>query len=85
MDTNLDGAVGEGDDEWDILSSFGAVLSKDAVFYLATDSVAAPLIDYIECDEAVGGRRQLSDTESSASEGASADAAHRLLAGDGSR
>ena len=85
MDTNLDGAVGEGDYEWNDLSFFGAILSKDAVFYLATDSVAAPLIDYIECDEAVGGRRQLSDTESAASEGASADVGYPLLAGDGGR
>jgi len=45
------------------MSIFGVILSKDAVFYLATDSVIAPLIEYIECDEVVGGRRQLSAEE----------------------
>ena len=45
------------------MSIFGVILSKDAVFYLATDSVIAPLIEYIECDEVVGGRRQLTAEE----------------------
>ena len=34
----------------------GAILSKDAVFYLATDARIAPLIEFAECDEVVGGR-----------------------------
>ena len=34
----------------------GAILSKDAVFYLATDARVAPLIEFAECDEVVGGR-----------------------------
>ena len=33
---------------------FEAILSKDAVFYLATDSLVAPLVEAIECDEVVG-------------------------------
>ena len=45
------------------MSFFGTILSKDAVFYLATDALIAPLIDFIECDEVVGGRRQLSAEE----------------------
>jgi hypothetical protein len=39
------------------LGFFEAILSKDAVFYLATDSEVAPLITAIECDEVFGGRR----------------------------
>jgi hypothetical protein len=34
----------------------GAILSKDAVFYLATDARVAPLIEFAECDEVAGGR-----------------------------
>ena len=34
----------------------GAILSKDAVFYLATDARVAPLIEFAECNEVVGGR-----------------------------
>ena len=33
---------------------FEAILSKDAVFFLATDSIVAPLITAIECDEVFG-------------------------------
>ena len=33
---------------------FEAILSKDAVLYLATDSLVAPLIEAIECDEVFG-------------------------------
>jgi hypothetical protein len=57
MDTNGDGQVGgPGDDVFEDEALFGAVLSKDAVFYLATDSTVAPLISYIECDEPSGNR-----------------------------
>lgn len=38
------------------MTFFEAILSKDAVFYLATDSLVAPLIEAIECDEIFGGR-----------------------------
>ena len=61
LDTNEDGVVGPGDDEYEMMPFFGAILSKDAVFYLATDAAAAPLIEYVECDEVVGGRRQLAE------------------------
>ena len=54
MDTNGDGKVGDGDDQFASKNFFGAVLSKDAVFYLATDQTVAPLLKYIECDEPVG-------------------------------
>ena len=56
MDTNGDGKVGKGDDAFATKNFFGAVLSKDAVFYLATDQTVAPLLKYIECDEPVGNR-----------------------------
>lgn len=56
MDTNGDGKVGEGDDAFEGEAVFGAVLSKDAVFYLATDETTAPLVTYIECDEPHGNR-----------------------------
>ena len=56
MDTNEDGSVGEGDDQWNSGPMFGAIISKDALFYLATDSTIGPLIEYAECDEVVGGR-----------------------------
>ena len=48
--------VDQSDDIHD-MGFFEAILSKDAVFYLATDSVVAPLITAIECDEVFGGRR----------------------------
>ena len=35
----------------------GAILSKDAVFYLATDPLTAPILKALECDEVIGGRR----------------------------
>ena len=56
------------------MSQFGVILSKDAVFYLATDSVIAPLIEYIECDEVIGGRRR----ELEADEAAEKDAMYLL-------
>lgn len=56
MDTNGDGKIGEGDDAFNGEAVFGAVLSKDAVFYLASDQTTAPLITYIECDEPTGNR-----------------------------
>lgn len=40
------------------MSMFGAILSKDAVFFLTTDPVTAPLVEYVECDEVIGGRRR---------------------------
>lgn len=57
LDTNLDGKLDEGDMTFDDLTFFEAILSKDAVFYLATDPLTAPILKALECDEVIGGRR----------------------------
>lgn len=55
MDTNGDGEVGDGDDLWSG-GMFGAIASKDAVYFMVTNSVTAPLVSFAECDEVMGGR-----------------------------
>jgi len=55
LDTNGDGKVGAGDDLWHS-GMFGCILSKDALYYLVTNNVTAPLVKFAECDEAIGGR-----------------------------
>jgi hypothetical protein len=54
LDTNQDGSVGNGDDLWHG-GMFGAIFSKDAVYFAVTNAVTAPLVKYMECDEIVGG------------------------------
>lgn len=49
LDTNHDGKVGNGDDLWHG-KLFGAVMSKDAVYFMVTNNVTAPLVQYAECD-----------------------------------
>lgn len=57
LDTNLDGTIDDGDMAFPDLTFFEAILSKDAVFYLATDPLTAPILKDLECDEVFGGRR----------------------------
>jgi hypothetical protein len=45
---------GRSDDIWSS-SQFGALLSKDAVVWLATDPKMSKLVRYIECDQVIGG------------------------------
>jgi hypothetical protein len=59
LDTNLDGKVDDGDMLFSDLTFFEAILSKDAIFYLATDPLTAPILKTLECDEVFGGRRQM--------------------------
>ena len=53
-DTNGDGKVGEGDDLWHG-AMFGAILSKDGLYFMVTNNVTRNLVKYAECDEVVGG------------------------------
>ena len=56
LDTNGDGRAGEdGDDIWSG-GMFAAIASKDAVYFMVTNEVTAPIVSYAECDEVVGGR-----------------------------
>ena len=54
LDTNGDGKVGEGDDLWHG-AMFGAILSKDGLYFMVTNNVTRNLVKYAECDEVVGG------------------------------
>lgn len=53
LDTNEDGEVGDGDDLWGG-GLFAAIMSKDAVYFMVTNEVTAPLVSSCECDEVVG-------------------------------
>ena len=59
LDTNGDGEVGDGEDDLfeAIGGMFGAILSKDALYFMVTDASTRDLIKYAECDETVSGRR----------------------------
>ena len=57
LDTNEDGAIDDGDMPFSDLTFFEAILSKDAVFYLASDPITSAILSDLECDEVVGGRR----------------------------
>lgn len=55
LDTNGDGQMDSSDDIWSG-GSFAAIVSKDALYFMVTNEVTAPLVSYAECDEVVGGR-----------------------------
>ena len=59
LDTNGDGEVGDGEDDLfeAIGGMFGAILSKDALYFMVTDASTRDLVKYAECDETVSGRR----------------------------